>query len=73
MHTKLYDFSALSRTKKNHLSKVLISSQFSADVTNDTQDIKFLIDRLPKTMMAAKPLEDLPVKTFIITQRIVML
>lgn len=76
MDTKIFSFSALSRTKKkyenmkNQLSKILTSAQFSADKTNDTLSIKSFLEKMLKKMMEAESLKDLPVKTFIIAKRI---
>lgn len=77
--TKLFNFSALSRAKrkfdnmKNQMSKVLISAQFSADITNDIQGIKLLIDKLLITMMGAKSLENLSIKHSLLLNELVML
>lgn len=58
---------------KNQMSKVLTSAQFSADITNDIQGIKLLIDKLLITMMGAKSLENLSIKHSLLLNELVML
>lgn len=76
MDLSTMQYSVLSRIKKRYikmqenLSKLLISSQFSPDLSNDTKNIKFLIENILKVMKKNQPLKDLPISTLVIAKRV---
>lgn len=70
------NYSVLSRIKKRYfkiqenLSKILNTSQFSPDLSNDTKNIKTLIENVLKVMKKNAPLKDLPLTTLVVAKRI---